>query len=64
LFSNSIFFLLPANWLFWVCEAEDYFKWSMLLKEEFRLRDSQELSDKEWNHMNIWFFKDQIHFLP
>jgi predicted metal-dependent HD superfamily phosphohydrolase len=42
--------------------AEDYFKWSMLLKEEFQLKNSQELSAKEWNHMNICFFNSHRYF--
>ena len=36
--------------------AEDYLKWSMVIKEAFQFKNRQELSDKEWNHMNIWFF--------
>ncbi len=42
--------------------AEDYFKWSALLKEEFELKNCQELSDKEWKHMNICFFNSHRYF--
>jgi predicted metal-dependent HD superfamily phosphohydrolase len=42
--------------------AEDYFKWCTLLKEEFELKNRQEFSDKEWNHMNIVFFNSHHYF--
>lgn len=42
--------------------AEDYFKWSTLLKEEFQLKNSQELSDEEWRNLNIGFFSSHRYF--
>lgn len=42
--------------------SEDYFKWSTLLKEEFQLKNNRELSDKEWNDMNICFFNSHRYF--
>jgi hypothetical protein len=52
-----------------ICDAntrhlgtEDYFNWSALLKEEFELKNRKELSDKEWNHMNICFFNSHRYF--
>jgi uncharacterized protein len=42
--------------------ADDYLKWSALLKEEFELKNCQELSDKEWSYKNICFFNSHRYF--
>lgn len=42
--------------------AKNYLDWSALLKEEFELRNCREISDNEWNYMNICFFNSHRYF--
>ncbi|MBX2900300.1 MAG: hypothetical protein KF775_11650 [Cyclobacteriaceae bacterium] len=42
--------------------SEDYFTWSMLLKDEFQLKNKLSLSAEEWNNMNIDFFNSHRYF--